>query len=193
MGLRQSEALGLQWRDVDLETATRHIERSLQRANGVYPFAPVKTKRSRRHVPLPAPVVAILREQRARQLRERRQAGADWEGEAWGDLVFGTEIGGPLSGFTVTRRFHQLLRAAGLPDRRFHDLRHGTASLLAALGISTRDTMDLLGHADPATTIGVYTHTTPDLQREAASRMGEALWPSAPQADLVGVKTGVNE
>lgn len=52
---------------------------------------------------------------------------------------------------------------------------HGAASLLAALGVSPRATMETLGHADVSTTLGVYTHTTPELQREAADRMGEAL------------------
>jgi integrase len=178
VGLRQSEALGLQWGDVDLDAATLRVERSLQRTHGLYTFAPVKTAGSRRTVALPAPVVATLREHRASQLRERMRVGPAWEGELWSDLVFATEIGSPLLGTSVTRRFRKLLAAARLPDFRFHDLRHGAASLLAALGVSPRATMETLGHADVSTTLGVYTHTTPELQREAADRVGEALWPS---------------
>ena len=55
-------------------------------------------------------------------------------------------------------------------------LRHGAASLMAAQGVPPRVAMELLGHADIATTMNVYAHVAPDVQRDAAERMGAALW-----------------
>ena len=178
LGLRQSEALGLGWTGVDLDNATIRIDRSLQRINRAYAFTPVKSANSRRTIPLPPPVVASLRAHRARQLEERIKAGPAWTGAQWQDLVFADEAGGPLSGFHVTKRFRRLLATAGLPDMRYHDLRHAAASLMSAQGIAARTVMETLGHSDIGVTMNVYTHVLPDAQRDAAARMGRALWPN---------------
>ena len=175
-GLRQGEALGLRWGDVDLERGTLAVQRALQRVGQEWLFPEPKTRRSRRTVTLPRPVVASLREHRGRQLQERLRAGAAWQGDRWGDLVFCDEIGGPLSGFHVSRRFRALLALAGLPRMRYHELRHGAASLMAAQGVPARVAMEVLGHAQISTTLNIYTHVSPELQRDAADRMGAALW-----------------
>jgi integrase len=176
VGLRQGEALGLRWPDVDLDAGTLTIQRSLQRVGGEWLFLEPKTARSRRTLPLPGPVVAALREHRARQLQERLRIGPAWEGERWGDLVFTDEAGGPLSGFHVRRRFYALLAVAGLPPMRYHDLRHGAASLMAAQGVPIRTAMEILGHSQISTTANIYAHVAPELTREAADRMAAALW-----------------
>ena len=152
------------------------IQRSLQRVDGAWCFPEPKTTRSRRTIPLPGPVTAALREHRARQLQERLRLGPAWQGEAWGDLVFADEAGGPLSGFHVSRRFKALLKLAGLPEMRYHDLRHGAASLMAAQGVPARVAMEILGHSQISTTMNIYTHVAPELGREAADRIGAALW-----------------
>ena len=175
-GLRQGEALGLRWPDVDLERGTLTVQRSLQRVGREWSFAEPKTQRSRRTIPLPAPVAASLREHRARQLGERLRMGAAWEGPQWGDLIFPTETGGPLSGFHVLRRLRALLGVAGLRSMRYHDLRHGAASLMAAQGVPARVAMELLGHAQISTTINIYVHVAPEALGEAADRMSAALW-----------------
>jgi len=83
-----------------------------------------------------------------------------------------------VSGFGVSRRFRKILAKAGLPDMRYHDLRHGTASLMAALGVPPRVAMELLGHANISTTMEVYAHVAPEFQREAVDRVSAALWSS---------------
>ncbi len=175
-GLRQSEALGLRWRDVELDAGTLSVQRTLQRIDGAYQFLEPKTRGSRRTLALPKPVAASLREHRTRQLTERLLIGAAWQGGQWGDLVFTDEVGGPLAGFHVTRRFHKLLMVAGLPPMRYHDLRHGAASLMAAQGVQPRVAMEILGHAQISTTMNIYSHVAPELQREAAERMAASLW-----------------
>lgn len=175
-GLRQGEALGLRWPDVDLGIGAVTVRRSLQRIAREWQFVPPKTRRSRRTLPLPPPVVRALREHRTRQLKERLIAGRAWEGKEWEELVFSDELGRPLSGHHVLRRFKALLTEAGLPAMRYHDLRHGAASLMAVQGVPPRVAMELLGHAQISTTMEIYAHVAPELQRDAAERMTEALW-----------------
>jgi integrase len=179
-GLREGEALGLRWTDIDLEGGTLSIQRTLQRIDGEngreWRFLEPKTKRSRRTIPLPAPVAQALREHRERQTAERLLMGPVWEGERWGHLVFTNEVGGPLEASTVIHSFHRLLARAGLPKIGIHSLRHGAASLMAALGIPARVAMEALGQAQISTTMNRYTHIAPEWQREAADAMGRGLW-----------------
>jgi integrase len=139
-------------------------------------FLEPKTQSSRRTIAIPAQVTESLRTHRSRQLEERLQVGPSWNGQLWEDLVFADELGQPLSGFYVSRRFKKLLSDAGLPTMRYHDLRHGAASLMAALGIPPRVAMDILGHAQISTTMNIYAHVAPELQRDAADRVASALW-----------------
>ena len=104
--------------------------------------------------------------------------GTDWQGEKWGDLVFTNLKGGPLCSNNTLKYLRRSLQRAGLPSVSQHDLRHGAASMLAALGVPPRDVMDILGHANIQTTLGLYTHSTTDLRREAMARLGRHLWPS---------------
>ncbi|HSM38156.1 MAG TPA: tyrosine-type recombinase/integrase, partial [Candidatus Limnocylindrales bacterium] len=79
------------------------------------------------------------------------------------------------SGGAVTKRFQAALRAAGLPKLRFHDLRHGCASLLLAEGVHPRVVMEQLGHSTITLTMDTYSHVIPALQRDAADRMDAML------------------
>lgn len=177
LGLRRSEALGLVWEHVDLEGGTLSVQRTLQRVNGGFRFMEPKNERSRRTIRLPGPIVRVLREHRARQCQERLLAGAAWRGGQWGNLVFSDEVGEPLHGSLVTRRFQRLLALSGLPPMRYHDLRHGAASLMAALGVPVRVAMDILGHAQISTTMNIYAHIPDEVQGEAVDRVAAALWP----------------
>lgn len=176
LGLRQGEALGLRWPDIDLEAGTLSVQRSLQRVDGDWFFPEPKTTRSRRTIPLPGPVTTALRAHRARQLQERLRLGPAWRGEKWGGLVFTDEAGDPVSGFHVRRRFNTLLKVAGLSAMRYHDLRHGAASLMAAQGVPARVAMEILGHSQISTTMNIYAHVAPEYGRDAADCMGTALW-----------------
>jgi integrase len=181
-GLRQSETLGLRWSDVNVDAGTLSIQRTLQRVNGAFTFFPPKTPRSRRTIAMPAPVASALLQHMKRQLEERMLIGDAWEGDQWSSLVFTDEIGRPLTSFRVSRRFRKLLHLAGLPPMRYHDLRHGAASLMAAQGVPARVAMEILGHAQISTTMNIYTHIAPELQRDAAERLSSALWPGNPLA-----------
>jgi len=169
IGLRQGEALGLHWQDVDLEAGILRVRLALQRVKGCgLQTVEPKTARSRRSIVLPSQVVEGLRAHKSRQAK----AGCGWHDN---DLVFTTATGKPLDGSSVTHRFQKLLRRAGLPHLRFHDLRHACASLLLAQGVHPRVVMETLGHSQISLTMNTYSHVIPALQRDAAERMDAIL------------------
>ena len=96
-------------------------------------------------------------------------------------LVFTTGIGTALDPRNVLAAFKRLLTAAGLRPQRFHDLRHGAATLLLAQGVSARAIMDLLGHSQIGITYNLYSHVIPELRRDAARKMDSIL--TAPTED----------
>jgi len=173
MGLRQGEALGLCWEDVDLDLGYVRISKQLQRIDGTPKLVAPKTERSRRTLAMPPMIATTLREHFVRQQQERVSAGAS--PAAPSAFVFSTVAGLPLDGTAVTKEFHRVLDRAGLPQRRFHDLRHSCATLLLVQGVSPRVVMDLLGHSQIGLTMNTYSHVIPDLRRDAAERMQAAL------------------
>lgn len=179
-GLRQGEALGLKWSDIDLEgkAGTLTVNRQLQRVrrdgdkSGKLEFSEPKNA-SRRTVGLPQRAVDALRCHRKRQSEERLRAGALWEDNG---LVFTTTTGTPIDAQNVVNRsFKPLLKRAGLPSIRFHDLRHSCLSLLAQRGEPIRDLQALAGHSTAAFTLQRYTHHYDSSARRTADTMGAIL------------------
>jgi integrase len=140
MGLRQGEALGLRWRDVDFEAGTLRIRYALQRLKGPkdaergkrsgFHLVEPKTKQSRRTIAMPKLTLSALAEHKARQAQERLLAGTAWrarllicEGASVevDDLVFVTRFGNPFDAPTITYRFQALLTRAGIGHHRFDD------------------------------------------------------------------------
>jgi integrase len=172
LGLRQGEALGLQWEDIDFDTGTLRVRRSLERIGGAFEFVEPKTARSHRTLALPKVAATALREHRSRQLSERLAAGPMWEEHG---LVFTRANGRPLYGSNVTRDLQLMLERAGLRRMRFHDMRHACASLLIAQGVHPRIVMETLGHSQIGITMNLYGHVLPEVQREAATQMDAVL------------------
>jgi integrase len=168
LGLRQGEILGLRWADVNLDTAALRVQVQLQRIDKRPQLVELKTRQSRRTIAMPPALVTQLRTHRARQLEERLRLGPAWQD--W-DLVFTSAIGTPLDPRNLTTRYKALLRRGGLPDIRFHDLRHSCASLLIAQGVPARVVMETLGHSQISLTLNTYTHILSDMQRQAADAM----------------------
>jgi integrase len=172
LGLRQGEALGLSWEDIDFESRRLHVRHGLQRIAGELRLVEPKTRQSRRTIAMPGVVIDALQHHKARQTQERLVAGRRWHDTG---LVFTSTIGTPIEVGNLRRSFWRLLERAGLPRMRFHDLRHSCASLLLVQGVPARVVMETLGHSNISITMDTYTHVLPELQRQAADAMDRAL------------------
>jgi integrase len=172
-GARRGELLAAKWMDVDLDNRVMRITGSLQRIEGKLTLCEPKTAKSRRPLPLLDFVAEALKAHRAHQLRERLQAGPDWIERG---LVFTGDHGQPLDPDGALRdAFKTVLAKAELPDIRLHDLRHSAASLLLALNVHPRVVMELLGHSQISLTMDTYSHTVPEILRDAIDKLGVAL------------------
>lgn len=138
-GLRQGELRALRWQDVDLKAKRVRVRRSMVLGQVDVP----KSARSVRSVPLTADL--------GKMLQALRKDSA-FAGDA--DLVFGhPQTGEPQPRANIGRRFSSALEDAGLPVRRFHDLRHSYGTAMAAAGVPMRTLQELMGHRDHATTL----------------------------------------
>ena len=174
-GARQGELLGLRWDRVDLDSGVIKISHALQKRNGRPQLVEPKTIRSRRSIVLAGLAIKALRRHRARQAEEALSLGATWDNHM--NLVFCSEVGTPLDKDNVTKRqLRKVVEASGLSIKlRFHDLRHIAASLALGQGTPITVVSEMLGHADPATTLRVYAHAIPGAQRQAADALDAAL------------------
>jgi integrase len=174
LGLRQGEALGLLWEDVDLEAGTLTVRRALQRvkSQGLLLVEP-KSFAGRRTLVLPDPLREALRRHQAWQREQRAAAANVWvDGPAF---VFARPNGRPIGARSDWEAWKRLLQQAGVRDARLHDARHTAATLLLQQGVAPRVAMQLLGHSQISMTMH-YTHVVPELAQDAASRMAQALW-----------------
>ena len=163
-GLRRSELLGLQWRDVDLSAGTLAVQRAwIKLPSGRMEGASPKSGRAR---------VVVLPERSVEVLGAYR-AGFRGSSEDRG-FVFCRPDGTPLDPDLVTQGFKRLARKAGFDDLRLHDLRHTHASLLLAEGVHLKVTSERLGHSDISITGNLYSHVQATVQREAVERFGDA-------------------
>jgi integrase len=172
LGMRRSEVLGLRWPDVDLDAEALHVRNTLHRQASGLVLLPPKTRRSRRTIPLPAPMVKVLRAHLAIQEQERTKAGADWHETGH---VFTTLIGTPLDPRNTTRAFQQQCETAGVPTVPLHALRHTCVSLLLSLGESPRLVMEIVGHSALEMTMNVYGHVDLDSRRDALGRLASLI------------------
>lgn len=175
-GLRRSELAGLSWADVDLERGRLHV----RQAQVDDKLDSTKSEDSDRQVRLDKGTVDVLRIWRKAQ-REERLA---W-GPAWTDTgrVFTREDGTALRPGWISVRFGVLAKRAGLPPIRFHDLRHGTATMLLAAGQPAKVISERLGHATAAFTMDVYTEVAEELDQTAADALADYI-PRAPRAEI---------
>jgi integrase len=172
-GMRQGELLGLKWRDVDLENATLSVRRTLTKSRGRLLVGEPKTNNSRRTIRLTEPAVRALREHLDRQMEGMQRLGDLYQDEG---LVFASEVGTLINPSNLRKRsFARLLKRAGLPKIRFHDLRHTCATLLFGRGIHPKNVQELLGHTNIAITLNIYSHVIPGMGDQTARAMEDAL------------------
>jgi integrase len=166
-GLRQGELLVLKWDDVDLDDGSLQVRRTLAITKNGSVFTSPKTSGSRRSVKLTLRATEALRSHLERQLAEII---------GWARFGARTASYSPLNRHNLNRRsFKPLLKRAGLPKVRFHDLRHTCATLLLTLNVNPKIVSEMLGHSSIAITLDTYSHVLPNMRDQAAAAMEEAL------------------
>jgi len=181
LGLRKGEALALRWSDINLETGTVRVHRTLQRLRDGEPDHVTGRRRGRlversttktgedAVLPLPDVVARELDRHRRLQVADRLAA------KAWADpdLVFATRLGTPLEPRNVGRAWAALCVGSGIKPVRIHDLRHTAGSLLLEQGVDLKVVQRMLRHARLSTTADIYLHVSQRMERSAASKMDE--------------------
>jgi len=165
--------LALRWDDVNLEAGTLRVNRTLTVTRNGPVFTAPKTAKSRRSVRLTAGAVEALMRHSARQGQEIVRMDTLYQDQG---LVFASGIGTPLNRHNLnSRSFKPLLKRAGLPEIRFHDLRHTFATLLLSGDVHPKFVQELLGHATIAITLDTYSHVLPGMSDHASRAMEDAL------------------
>jgi integrase len=204
LGIRQGEALGLQWRDVDFKAGTLAIRRALQRHTWQHACDPAcgkkrgadcpervggglvvvetKSRAGRRVTGLPAPLAAALKRHLEVQRRERELAADLWQEGGW---IFAQPNGKPVDPRADYRDWRSLLDEAGVRSARLHDARHTAATMLLVLKVPTRAVMDVMGWSQ-ASMATRYQHVPTEVLTGIADQVGGLLWEPADHRDDEG-------
>ncbi len=172
-GMRRGELLGLKWQDINLDAEVLQVRRALTRmpTGQGYKETEPKTKSGRRGIALVPFAVEALRQHWKSQQEMRAIAGDVWQDH---DYVFCKEDGSHLNpGHDVYEQFKIVLKKAGLPAARFHDLRHSTATLLLSKGVHPKVVQEILGHSAINITMDTYSHVLPNIQKDAMGKLDD--------------------
>lgn len=162
-GLRRGEICGLKWCDLDETNGTLKIYRSIHSApGGALEVGNPKTKKGTRTILLPPSTLHVLKER-------RKMALTEW---IFPSLL---EPEKPTAPSAAYHRLKVILKAAGLPDIRFHDLRHTFATTALEHGLDVKTLSAIIGHISSATTIDIYSHITGAMQRQAAQKIERGI------------------
>ena len=162
-GLRRGEICGLKWEDFDEINGTLKVCRTVYREDGGGLVAgDTKTYAGVRTIVLPSSTAAVLR-------KRKKCALTEW--------IFPNplKLERPTDPDSAYRRLKILLKQAGLPSIRFHDLRHTFSTHALASGVDVKTLSGILGHTRAAFTLDTYTHTTGDMQKRASEIVGDFM------------------
>ena len=171
-GLRQGEALGLTWDDVDLENRTLKIRKQIQIIDGTQVFTGLKTDKSRRLIALTNETVAALKAHRSLIERLKLRSLDNW---LESNLVFPNESGTFRSPTVDYSEWKKALKLCGIAPKRLHDARHTAATLMYSQGIGIETISRALGHSTSAITSKLYVHKSLEPQKKAAEVMNRLL------------------
>jgi integrase len=177
-GMREGELLALHWQDIDLTGCNLQVKRTVCYIKGYgHVESEPKTVKGRRKIMLPLFVVEALLLHKAQQENQRRISADAWVER---DLVFATVEGNYIALTTLRRAFNSVLKKAGLPHMRFHDLRHSAATILLSWGIHPKVVQEILGHSQISMTLDVYSHVLPAMQDDVRKRWDDDFGAGVP-------------
>lgn len=162
-GLRLGEILALTWDDLDIKNKTITVNKQVQRLNGKIQTTTPKTEASIRTINLSNECLQQLIILKSRQRIDTK-------------IMFPSPITGELRDpSSVTRKLHRMQKRAGVPNIRFHDLRHSFATLSLEQGMDIKTVSHMLGHTDAGFTMNTYMHVTDKMQQTVADTMGSLI------------------
>jgi len=179
-GLRRGEICALRWRSVDVDAGRLSVVASARPYRGGIRESETKTGRGRA-VTLPPMLLTELRRHRLQQSEWLLRVGVRLTDD---HRVFTGEDGSSAYPSSLTRSFRLFLRRHGLPQIRFHDLRHSHATHLLAAGVHPKIAQERLGHSNIGITLDTYSHVLPGMQEDAVAKVDAAI-----QAALNKTKT----
>lgn len=171
-GLRRSEVLGLKWDSIDFERRTVTIRHTVSKVTKAVEKDKTKNASSYRSFPLVPEAEAIFRAMQAAEKENHHLLKREY---TVNDYVFKWPDGRPYSPDYITQKFPALLKAHGMPHIRFHELRHGCASLLINAGFTLKDVQEWMGHADIKMTANIYGHLDVGRKQSMADKLAGDL------------------
>lgn len=172
LGLRRSEVVGLRWGDIDFEHNVVHIRNTVVRFKTISELEKTKSRASKRDLYLPRGLKQYLLSLRARTETHRQLFGKAYHD---GEHICQWPDGRTYTPDYVSRRFKRILELNGLPQIRFHDLRHTAGSLLINQGQSVKQVQEFLGHEKASTTLDIYTHLSFEGKKDTGEKLDELL------------------
>lgn len=169
-GLRKGEILGLRKEDVDFERQVIYIKQSIAETKKGVQVSPLKTPSSYRQVAIDPFLLSILKEQIHKNNEMKLKLGLEYQDAG---LVFCHVDGIPYRPTSLNRPFRKLIELSGVPEIRFHDLRHTHASLLLEMNVNPKIVADRLGHSTVKITLDTYTHVSLGLQSDVANMFSD--------------------
>lgn len=173
-GIREGEVCGLQWECVNFDDGTILIDKQLQSLRGKvrgdsekYTLVPTKNGRERTITAAPF-IMDLLRKTKQTQEKNRQEFADIFEENG---LVFTDETGKRITPQALYRAFKMVVTELGMPDVRFHDLRHSYAVVSLKSGDDVKTVQENLGHATSAFTLDIYGHVTEKMKKDSANRM----------------------
>ncbi|MDI3536523.1 MAG: integrase [Eubacteriaceae bacterium] len=167
-GLRQSEIIGLTWDCVDFEAGTIYVYRQYQKLKGGYKWATLKNNKTRLIKPADL-VMDTLKAEKILQNERRLKAGSGWSNPE--NFIFTNPLGTHMKHETVSKNYKKIVTGIGLPELRFHDLRHSFAVVSIQAGDDIKTVQENLGHHSAAFTMDTYAHVTDAMRKASSDRM----------------------
>ena len=172
-GLRRQEILGLKWEDINFEKDCFYIRRAAEevRGEGTLTKNP-KTEKSMRTLFLPVPLKNVLLKHKEAQKQQKYIMGDKWHGDDW---VFTQQDGKIMSLQTPSHWWKKFSEKIGITETTFHGLRHTAASYMIKNNVPITTVSGVLGHANTATTLNIYSHMLEDTKKEAINALADVF------------------
>jgi len=167
-GMRKGETIGVKWDDINYKKKKFEVKRQVIRTDEGLVLKKTKTKAGQRIIPLTDDVIKELKRHKIKQSENKLALGDNYH---YNNLVSCNEIGDPLNPDKLFIEFKKLIDKSGVPEIRFHDMRHTFATLFLENGGNIKTLQQILGHSSISVTMDVYSHVTDEMLNNAANKI----------------------